>query len=51
MLIEAVSAAIEIESYLKPKPSHVAHVEPEQSYADTAIAEVQLKQDTMMEVL
>ena len=30
-LIEAVSATIEMESYLKPRPSHVAQVEPEQS--------------------
>ena len=50
-LIEAVSATIEMESYLKPKPSHVAQVEPEQSHADTAIAAVQLKQDAMMGVL
>ena len=50
-LIEAVSATIEMESYLKPKPSYMAQVEPEQSHADTAIAAVQLKQDTMMGVL
>ena len=50
-LIEVVSATIEMESYLKPKPSHVAQVELEQSHADTAIAAVQLKQDAMMGVL
>ena len=50
-LIEVVSATIEMESYLKPKPSHVAQVEPEQSHTDTAIAAVQLKQDAMMGVL
>ena len=50
-LIEAVSATIEMESYVKPKPSHVAQVELEQSHADTAIAAVQLKQDAMMGVL
>ena len=49
-LIEAVSATIEMESYLKPKSSHVAQVELEQSHADTAIAAVQLKQDAMMGV-
>ena len=45
-LIEVVSATIEMESYLKPKPSHVAQVEPEQSHTDTVIA-----QDDMMGVL
>ena len=47
MLIGAVSATIEMESYLKPKPSNVAQVEAEQLHADTVIAAVQLKQDAM----
>ena len=51
MLIEAVSATIEMESYLKPKASHVAQVEPEQSHSGAVIAAVQLKQDAMMGVL
>ena len=42
---------IEMESYLKPKPSHVAQVEPEQSHSGAVIAAVQLKQDAMMGVL
>ena len=40
-----------MQSYLKPKPSHIAQVEPEQLRADTAIAAVQLKQDAMTGVL
>jgi len=50
-LIEAVSATIEMESYLRPKPSHIAQVEPEQPQTDAVIAAVQLKQDTEMEML
>ena len=50
-LIETVSATIEMQSYLKPKASHVVQVEPEKSHADTVIAAVQLKQDAMMGVL
>ena len=50
-LIEAVSATIEMESYLRPKPSHIAQVEPEQPQTDAVIAAVQLKQDTMMGML
>lgn len=40
-----------MESYLKPRPSHVAQVEPEQSHSEAVITAVQLKQDTMMEML
>ena len=50
-LIEAVSATIEMESYLRPKPSHIAQVEPEQPKTDTVIAAVQLKQDAMLGML
>ena len=39
---------MEMESYLKPKASQVAQVEPEQSHPDAVIAEVQLKQDAIM---
>ena len=50
-LIKAVSATIEMESYLKPRPSHVAQVEPEQSQMEAVIAAVQHKQDTIMGML
>ena len=50
-LIEAVSATIEMESYLKPKASHVAQVEPEQAHPDAVIAAVQHKQDAIMGML
>ena len=50
-LIEAVSATIEMESYLKPKASHVAQVEPKQAHPDAVIAAVQHKQDAIMGML
>jgi len=50
-LIEAVCATIEMESYLRPKPSRIAQVEPEQPQTDAVIAAVQLKQDTLMAML
>ena len=46
-----MSATIEMESYLRPKPSHIAQVEPEQPKTDTVIAAVQLKQDAMLGML
>ena len=50
-LIEAISATIEMESYLKPKASHVAQMEPEQAHPDAVILAVQHKQDAIMGML
>ena len=50
-LIEAVSATIEMESYLKPKPTSIAQIEPARPETDTVIATVQHKQDAMMGML
>lgn len=49
-LVEAISAIIEMESYLKPRPSNVGQVEPEQAHTSPVIA-AQQKQDVMMSML
>ena len=49
-LVEAVSATIEMESYLQPKPSHVAQVEPEQG-TDSVIAAIQHQQRALTSAL
>ena len=47
-LIEAVSATIEMETYVKPRPTPISQVEPAPLRTDAVIAAVQLKQDSMM---
>ena len=50
-LIEAVSANIEMEYYLKPKPTSIVQIEPVRLEIDTVTATVQHKQNAMMGML
>jgi hypothetical protein len=49
-LMEAVSGTIEMESYLQPKPSRIAQVEPEPA-AESVIAAIQHQQTALLDAL